>query len=102
MDTNKERVRALLHNAHVQIDATLSRMDTMDPHELAEMAGLAEGAKGAFVRQGVCGSLTAGEHPSTGLAMPEFNTNSGCGPTSGGLDVERGLVLVRALRAALR
>lgn len=73
----KERVRALLKKANVEIGAALARVDTMHPYELAEIGGAADSTRAFFDRQSVCDGTSLADP----VSMPEFNTNDACQAT---------------------
>jgi len=99
---NKERVRALLAKANVEIGAALNRVNTMAPYELAEAAGAAEATRAFFDFNGSCGG-DAGRVTAPNRTDPKafFDFNGSCGGAAD-LDAQLGTNLVNALRDAIR
>ncbi|MGR3496028.1 hypothetical protein [Citreimonas sp.] len=97
---NKERVRALLKKANMEIGSALTRVDNMGEYELAEAAGAAEATRAFFDFNGSCGSesVTA---PTRDGTRAFFDFNGSCGGSSIS-DARRGEALVNALRDIMR
>ncbi|MCA1493412.1 hypothetical protein [Sinorhizobium alkalisoli] len=98
----KERVRALLKKANIEIGAALTRVDSMGPYELAEVAGAAEATRAFFDKNNVCATPEVGGIASLESARAFFDKNNVCGAPDIGSDAEKGLALINALRGAIR
>lgn len=98
----KERVRALLQKANVEIGATLARLDTMGSHELAEVAGAADATRAFFDKNNVCATPGLASVSDIQGTRAVFDKNNVCGAAEPGSDVEKGLALINALRGAIR
>jgi hypothetical protein len=97
----KERVRALLNKANVEIGAALSRVDSMGGYELAEIAGAAEATRAFFDKNNVCATpeLSAAAIDST---RAFFDKNNVCATPDMTADAEQGIALIKALRGVIR
>lgn len=98
----KERVRALLQKANVEIGATLARVDAMGPYELAETAGAVEATRAFFDKNNVCATPELGVTAGIDGTSAYFDKNNVCGAPDFANDAQKGLNLINALRGAIR
>ena len=96
---SKTRTQSLLAKARVEIGAALPGGGRGASDGLIDVSRKPNAAQRFFNTNDSC-SLPGPDVSS--VSMPEFNTNGSCLADASAEDIEKGLILVRALRDAMR